>query len=177
VVNRRISVSLLRRDRLKWLTLRHIISVLHSIGINSLCSWRWTNRDHVSQHVWMSGISEIVGEDSISLIFFRLTFEPVQTPVCPIDIGFLQVSDEMVPWNIFLVISELTKKVRNTHTSDESLRVEQSVLELFVAYQIPSGYGSRGPAPLVKMSSVDEFVGNFKVQGRRFDLTQVHLIA
>jgi len=164
VINRPISASLLKRDRLEWLTLRHVISALHSIRINSPCSWRWANRDHVSKHVWMPGVSEIVGEHSVGLVFFRLTFEPVQTPVCPIDIGFLQVSDEMVPWNIFLVISKLTKKVRNTHTSDESLRVEQSVLELFVTYQIPSGYGSRGPAPLVKMSSVDEFVGNFKVQ-------------
>ena len=148
------SISLLRGRHLKRLRLVHI-AILQIFRLSNLRSWRRPHRYKILKHIRMPGISEIVGKYSISLIFFGLAFEPVQTPVSPIYISFFQIFDQMVPRNIFLIVTKLPQKVRIPQPSHVGLRVEQSIFELLVTDKIPSRYGGRRPAPFVEMSSVD----------------------
>ena len=81
----------------------------------------------------MSGISEIVGEDTIGLIFFRLALKSIQAPVGPVNICLFEISDQILPGNVSLVIAELPQKIGIAQSSDVGLRVKQLIFELLVA--------------------------------------------
>lgn len=68
-------------------------------------SRRRTNRYHIFQKIRMSCFFEIISEDSVSLVSLGLTFEAIKCPIRPINISFLQVSNEIIPRDIFAVVA------------------------------------------------------------------------
>jgi hypothetical protein len=89
----------------------------------------------------VSGCSKLVAEHTIRLIFLRLAFETVQCPVSPINISFFQILYEVIPRDILTVVAKLSQKIRISHSSDESLRVEKLLLEIFIRDKAPGWDG------------------------------------
>lgn len=80
----------------------------------------------------MSGIHEVIGEHSVSLVFIWIALEAVQSPVRPIYVSLFQVFDEVVPRDVSLVVSELTEQVRMTKAAHKGLRVEHLFFEAVI---------------------------------------------
>lgn len=72
----------------------------------------WSCIYHIFQKVRMASLFEIIGKDSISLVFFRITFKSIQCPVSPINISLSQILQQIFPWNVSAIVPELPQKER-----------------------------------------------------------------
>ena len=106
------------RSNIIWLT--SLILILRRSNNSSF--WR-SHRNHILQHIRMPSLRKIISKYTISLILSRITFEPIKWPISPINISLFEISHEMFPRNISVIVAKLTKEVRMTKSSDKCLSI------------------------------------------------------
>jgi hypothetical protein len=87
----------------------------------------------------MSGPTEFFVPHSIGFVLLVIAFISVKAPVGPIQIKFLQVSDEVDPVDISLVVSEFSKKEGDSafDCPNAELIVEEAFSEVVFAEAFP----------------------------------------
>lgn len=53
----------------------------------------------------MSASVKIIIEDSIGLISLFFAFKAIKCPICPVDISLLQISYQILPWDVSTVVA------------------------------------------------------------------------
>lgn len=100
----------------------------------------------------MSGIHEVIGKHTISLVLIWVALEAIQSPICPINSSLFQVFDQISPRNVSLVVSELAQQVRMAEAAHEGLGVKHLLFEAVIGNQGPTG---DRPRETIKMARVD----------------------
>lgn len=130
----------------------------------------WSNRDHVRKHIRMANISKIVRKHTICFIFVRVTLKAIQSPISPINIGFLQITNQIVPGHISLIVAELAQQKWIAQASNICLRIKHFLSETIVRYKSPRRHW---PWKTVEMASIDKFILNWVLEWCLYDCCQI----
>ena len=107
----------------------HLFVVL---GVDNGSPWGRPHRNHILKHIRMPSLGEIIGKNSVSLVITWLTLESIKRPIGPVNISLLQISDQMFPRNVSIIVAKLSQKVGIAQSPYKSLSVGQFFLELLV---------------------------------------------
>ena len=70
----------------------------------------------IFQHLGMSGTAKVVVPYAIGLVFLVIALISIKTPIEPIQIKFLHITNQIYPINITLIITKLTQNKRSLMT-------------------------------------------------------------